>query len=94
MGNLEVNRLLTPHQFGFRKGRCTKQVIVYLTDIICNNVDKGRYTGAIYIDLRKAFDTIDHATLLSKLPKYGIKGLEYDWFVVLFIWSSTISSIY
>ena len=77
MGNfiryLETNNLLTSRQFAFRKGRCTKQAIVYLTDIIRKNVDNGRYTGAVYIDLRKAFDTVDHATLLSKLPKYGIK---------------------
>ena len=78
---LETNNLLTSRQFGLRKGRCTKQAIVYLTDIIRKNMDNGRYTGAVYIDLRKAFDTVDHATLLSKLPKYGIKGLEHDWFV-------------
>ena len=37
-------------------------------------------TGAVYIDLRKAFDTVDHARLLSKLPIYGIKSKELCWF--------------
>ena len=43
------------------------------------SIDKGYLTGAIFIDLRKAFDTVDHATLLSNLPAYGINGRELRW---------------
>ena len=43
-------------------------------------MDEGLMTGAIYIDLRKAFDTVDHARLLSKLSIYGIKNEELKWF--------------
>ena len=43
-------------------------------------MDKGLMTGAAFIDLRKAFDTVDHARLLSKLPIYGIKNKELSWF--------------
>ena len=40
----------------------------------------GEYTGAVFVDLKKAFDTVDHRCLLSKLPSYGIKGRELNWF--------------
>ena len=43
-------------------------------------MDKEKYTGLIFIDLKKAFDTVDHAILLKKLKKYGINGLEQEWF--------------
>ena len=43
-------------------------------------MDQGELTGAVFIDLRKAFDTIDHGRLLSKLPCYGINGRELTWF--------------
>ena len=44
------------------------------------NIDRGKYTGLIFIDLKKAFDTVNHDILLKKLEKYGINGLELDWF--------------
>ena len=43
-------------------------------------MDKGKLTGAVFVDLRKAFDTIDHATLIAKLPIYGVHGKELMWF--------------
>ena len=42
-------------------------------------MDKSRFTGAVYLDLRRAFDTVDHACLLNKLSHYGIKKNEYLW---------------
>ena len=45
------------------------------------NMDNGKYTANIFIDLKKAFDTIDHDILLNKLLRYGIKDLEHSWFV-------------
>ena len=42
-------------------------------------MDNGEYTGAVFVDLKKAFDTVDHGRLLSKLPSYGIKGRELSW---------------
>ena len=49
-------------------------------DQIRENINKGYCTGAIYIDLRKAFDVVYHANLLGKLPSYGIKNKELLWF--------------
>ena len=43
-------------------------------------MDDGEYTGAVFVDLKKAFDTVDQGRLLSKLPSYGIKGKELSWF--------------
>ena len=72
--------MLSSQQFGFRKGRNTNQAVTFLFDNILSNMDIGQCTGAIYIDLRKAFDTVDHASLTSKLPAYGINSNELEWF--------------
>ena len=77
---LEENNLLTSQQFGFRKGRNTTQAITYLSDYILSNIDVGQCTGAVYIDLKKAFDTVDHASLTTKLSAYGINSNELEWF--------------
>ena len=77
---LEKNNLLSPYQFGFRRGRSTIHAVTYLTDNIRENIDKGLCTGAIYMDLRKAFDVVHHANLVGKLPSYGIQNKELLWF--------------
>ena len=77
---LEENCLLSPNQFGFRKGRSTHHAVTYFSDHIRNCMDKGKYCGTVFIALNKAFDTVDHGRLLSKLPFYGIKDKELTWF--------------
>lgn len=77
---LEVNKLLSPVQFGFRSRRCTSQAALRLTEHIRGNMDIGNLTGAVYIDLRRAFDTVNHGCLLAKLPHYGIANNELKWF--------------
>ncbi len=77
---LERNKLLSRSQYGFRQGRSTVHAITYLTDYIKQNADNGNCTGVLYMDLKKAFDTVQHAGLLHKLRSYGIKGKELDWF--------------
>ena len=49
------------------------------TDQIRQTIDQGKLTGAVFIDLQKAFDTFEHSKLLSKLPFYGIKDIELVW---------------
>ena len=43
-------------------------------------MDNGKLTGVVFLDIRKAFDSIDHKILLKKLKFYGVVGAEYDWF--------------
>ena len=77
---LEENRLLYDHQFGIRSKWSTELAVTLLVDKIRKEADKGNITGAIYIDLSKAFDTVNHSSLLDKLPCYGIKDFELLWF--------------
>ena len=44
-------------------------------------MDKGLYNGVVLFDIKKAFDTVDHDILLSKLRKYGVLGIEFEWFM-------------
>ena len=43
------------------------------------NIDRGEYTAALFIDLKKSFDTVDHESLLAKLNCYGLEGKELNW---------------
>ena len=76
---LESNKLLAPYQFGFRKNRSTSSAVVHLTDTIRKNMDMGELTGALFIDLQKAFDTVDHQSLTSKLLCYVVENAEFKW---------------
>ena len=77
---LEQNKLLSQSQFGFRKGSSTQHAVTLLSDAIKQAMDTGMLTGTVFVDLSKAFDTVDHARLLSKLPIYGILNRELKWF--------------
>ena len=77
---LEENNLLSKNQFGFRTNSSTQHAVTKFSDSIRQNMDKGLMTGTIFIDLRKAFDTVDHARLLSKLTIYGIRNEKLMWF--------------
>ena len=68
------NNILYDHQYGFRKGRSTQQAIITLVDKITKSQDIGDIVITLLIDLKKAFDTIDHRILLRKLYSYGIRG--------------------
>ena len=67
------------HQFGFKQDRPTQPAVTLLSENIRQNIDKGLCSGAVYIDLRKAFDTVSHATLLEKLQSYGINDVKLKW---------------
>lgn len=67
-------------QFSFRKGLSTELAILELQDRIINNVDNKEWCIGIFLELSKAFDTLDHKILLSKLSKLGIRGIPLTWF--------------
>ena len=64
---LKSNSILSEAQSGFRKYHSTMSALVKVTDDWLTSMDHGLYTGAVFIDLRKAFDTVDPAILLNKL---------------------------
>ena len=77
---LTEHDLLLFYQSGFQKKHSTETAIVYLTDYILEHMDRQMITGAVYIDLKKAFDLVDHEYLLFKLEHYGVRGSSLDWF--------------
>ena len=74
------NQLFYPSQYGFRKMHSTELAALELTDRILKDIDERNVSLAIFMDLSKAFDTLDHQILLTKLNFYGIGGLALDWF--------------
>ena len=78
--HLTVNNLLSSSQSGFRSQYSTATTIIDVQDYILNNMDEGKVTGAIFLDLKKAFDTVDHQLLINKLMNYGISSIELKWF--------------
>ena len=76
---LEDNNILPDSQHGFRKGRsCLTQPIEYVDSVLKALID-GSEVDVIYLDSSKAFDNVDHETLLLKMRQYGIKGPIYNW---------------
>ena len=74
------NQLFYPSQYGFRKMHSTELAALELTDRILKDIDERNVSLAIFMDLSKAFDTLDHQILLTKLNFYGIGGLALNWF--------------
>ena len=77
---LNNNNLLNNCQSGFRSLHSTLTALLESTNNWSLNIDNGLINGVIFIDLKKAFDTIDHTILLSKLLTYGIDENSLKWF--------------
>ena len=67
-------------QFGFRKHHATYMALVCMLDKLHDAMEKGDFAIGIFIDCRKAFDTVDHSILLHKRYHYGVRSPAYDWF--------------
>ena len=76
---LKDQNILYDKQFGFRTGHSTEHAIAQLVDQIYEAFEKNEYTLGVFIDLSKAFDTVDHSILLKKLELYGITDRNYAW---------------
>ena len=68
------NNILSPRQFGLRKSHSTSHAVLSIVQKITDALEAGKFAYAIFIDLEKAFDTVDHSILLDKLQHYGIRG--------------------
>ena len=77
---LEQNNHLYPYQFGFRIDYSTNDALMTIVERIQKQLDAGNYTVRVFIDLKKAFNTVDHNILLEKLDYYGIRGVAKEWF--------------
>ena len=91
---IDKNDLLYSSQYGFRKEQSTQHALLDIVNTIQTNMNQGRsipredegfilsclYLCGIFIDLKKAFGTVDHDILLNKLHHYGFRGIINDWF--------------
>ena len=68
------------YQFGFRNNYSTNHTFISLTEIIRNALNNGKFACGVFVNLQKAFDTVNQDDLLSKLNHYSIRGVAFDWF--------------
>ena len=74
------NKLLSNCQYGFRQNHSAYLAILDMYDSITNAFEKGEFAIGVFIDLSKAFDTINHDILCRKLELYGVRGTPLSWF--------------
>ena len=77
---LAENNVVYDLQFSFRKKCSTSHALISLTENIRQALDEEYIGCGIFVDLQKAFDTVDHEILLSKLDYCGIRGISNNWF--------------
>ena len=66
---------ITDNQFGFRKSHSTELAVIDIQNTLLQNLDNNKMTCTIFLDLAKAFDSVNHNILLKKLERYGIRGM-------------------
>ena len=74
------HNMLSPSQYGFRKTFSTQHAILDIVSTIQTNMDQRLFSCGVFIDLKKAFDTVDHKILPHKLDHYGFRGVINKWF--------------
>ena len=72
--------LITPNQFGFVKGLSCFDAISSLMEYLYSQINKNKHVISVFIDLKKAYDTVNHTILLKKMESYGVRGISSDWF--------------
>jgi Reverse transcriptase (RNA-dependent DNA polymerase) len=75
-----TNNILSPCQFGFRKSHSTVHPLTLFTNSVAQSLNNKEHSIAIFCDLKKAFDTVDHSILLKKLSKIGVNNQSLKWF--------------
>ena len=77
---LEKNSVVYPLEFTFGGNYYTKYILIHLTSLIPESLNKGEFSCWIFVDLQKVLDTVDHKFLPSKLDHYRIRGVANKWF--------------
>ena len=76
----ELHSIICPNQFGFRAGFSTSHSLISITENIKKTIEEKKFGCGVFIDLKKAFDTVNHNILLQKLEHYGIRDIALSWF--------------
>ena len=77
---IKKHHILSISQYGFQKYLSTELAILELQDRIADILHKKELCAGVFMDLSKAFDTLDHNIMLTKLRHYGIRGIALEWF--------------
>ena len=77
---LNKNNVIYNLQFGFRQQHSTSHALTKITESLRKALDDINISCGNFVDLQKAFDTVDQQILLAKLNHYGIRGVSNDWF--------------
>ncbi|XP_044745437.1 uncharacterized protein LOC123307262 [Coccinella septempunctata] len=78
--HVESNEILMSNQSGFRKGYSCEAALQFMITKIKVEMDSDKYVVCVFLDLKRAFETIDRRILMRKLRQYGVSGVVYDWF--------------
>ena len=74
------HNILCSSQYGFRESHCVEHALLDIVDNLKTNKDGKLFSCGIFVDLKKAFDTVDHGILLHKLDHFGMRGIVNNWF--------------
>ena len=78
---LEEFSIIPKEQFAYRQHHSTEDALVYAINNFLMAKDQGLYTGLVFVDMSKAFDRVEHQTLINDLSNIGVRGSAWKWFI-------------